>query len=64
MAIECTPGFLLSAISRQARRARKPVGSTYDRQRRLATAAIEEHRSDEEDPKEEQIRHHAEASKP
>ena len=27
-------------------------------------AAIEEHRSDEEDPKEEQSRHHAEASKP
>ena len=55
---------LFGAISRQERRALRPVGSTHEQQRRLTTAAIEEQRSVEKDPNEEQIRRHAEASKP
>ena len=64
IAIGCTPGFLLKAISQQEGRAWRPVGSMYKQQRCLAIAAIEEHRSDEDDAKEEQICHHAETSRP
>ena len=64
MAIGRTPGFLLRAVSWQERRALRPVGSTYEQQRCLTTAAIEEQRSVEKDPNEEQIHRHAEASKP
>ena len=64
MAIGCIPGFLLRAISRQERRVLRAVGSRYEQQRHLTTAAIEENRSDEKYPNEEHIRRHAEAFKP